>query len=312
MTTQISGQQYGRWTVLNEYQLTSHGEKKWLCRCTCGTERYVLERSLRYGTSQSCGCLRKEAAERALAHDLVGQSFGELTVLARSHTYHKNGGIWWLCQCSCGNTCEVPATLLAKGRKTHCGCITEEKKYAYTDITGQRIGRLLVQYRLERRTEKGGCIWHCRCDCGNEVDVSYNNLIYAHQKSCGCQKREHEQMLNSLQTHVDGTSLEIIRSKKVPADNTTGYRGVYFIKGKYVAKIVFQKKAYYLGTYNSIEEAHEARLDAEEAIFQPTVAYHARWQAKANADPTWAAENPPQIFVDRVDDRFRICFLPVI
>ena len=40
----------------------------------------------------------------------------------------------------------------------------------------------------------------------------------------------------------------------MPADNTTGYKGVYFVRGKYVAKIVFQKKAYYLGNFDDIEE----------------------------------------------------------
>ncbi len=49
-------------------------------------------------------------------------------------------------------------------------------------------------------TDTGGMIWHCRCDCGNEVDVSYNSLMYANQKSCGCQRKEHDQILNSPQT----------------------------------------------------------------------------------------------------------------
>ena len=61
-----------------------------------------------------------------------------------------------------------------------------------------------------------------------------------------------------------GTSVDILKSKKVPTDNITGYKGVYLIRGKYVAKIVFQKKQYFLGTYENIEEAAEARREAEE------------------------------------------------
>lgn len=41
----------------------------------------------------------------------------------------------------------------------------------------------------------------------------------------------------------------MIRSKKVPTDNTTDVKGEYLIKGKYLAKIVFQKKQYHLGQY---------------------------------------------------------------
>lgn len=56
------GQKYGRWNIIGEFVLTKRKERKWLCRCDCGTERYVLERSLLYGGSDSCGCLRKEKA----------------------------------------------------------------------------------------------------------------------------------------------------------------------------------------------------------------------------------------------------------
>ncbi len=312
MTKEITpGQQIGRWTVLNDYQTTPKGEKKLLCRCECGTERYVLERSLKHGGSQSCGCLRIEALNAKIAHDITGQTFGELTVLARSDTYHQNGGIWWQCRCSCGNVCEAPATVLVKGRKTHCGCKTQ-KNYYFADIADQRFGRLVALHPTDKRDSTGGVVWHCRCDCGNEIEVAYNNLMYADQRSCGCQKKEHDQALGSLQTRVDGTSLDIIKSKKLPTDNTTGYKGVYLIKGKYVAKIVFRKKAYYLGTYDNIEDAHQARLDAEEALYQPTVEYHARWQAKADADPEWARQNPIQIFVSKVNEQLSVTFSPAI
>lgn len=311
MTKIIPGQKIGRWTVLDEYIKVKKGEKKWLCRCECGTERYVLERSLKHGASQSCGCLRKEAAKKALSNEIEGQTFGDLTVLERSAVYHKNGGIWWKCQCSCGNVCEVPSTLLVKGRKTHCGC-KSQKMYYFADIRDQRFSRLVAMRPTERRDSTGGIVWLCKCDCGNEVEVPYNNLMYANQRSCGCQKKEHDQLLGKLQTRVDGTSLDIIKSKKVPTDNTTGYKGVYLIKGKYVAKIVFRKKAYYLGTYDDIEQAHQARLDAEEALFEPTLEYHAKWQEKADADPAWAAENPMKITVSIVNHQLNISFLPLL
>ena len=36
------GQRFGRWTLLDKVVTTAQGEKKHLCRCDCGTERYVL------------------------------------------------------------------------------------------------------------------------------------------------------------------------------------------------------------------------------------------------------------------------------
>lgn len=60
----------------------------------------------------------------------------------------------------------------------------------------------------------------------------------------------------------------MIQSQKLPRDNTTGYKGVYLVRGKYLAKIVFQKKQYFLGTYDSIEEAAAARKSAEALLFR--------------------------------------------
>lgn len=48
---ELSGQVFGRWTVLKDYILTPRGERKWACRCVCGTERYALrpwQRQSRY------------------------------------------------------------------------------------------------------------------------------------------------------------------------------------------------------------------------------------------------------------------------
>jgi len=103
----------------------------------------------------------------------------------------------------------------------------------------------------------------------------------------------------------------MIKSKKVPSDNTTGYRGVYLIKGKYVAKIVFQKKAYYLGTYESIEQAAEARKEAEELLFDGVAAFYPKWEQKAAEDPEWAKNNPIKIMVSKNNQTgLSISFLP--
>jgi len=57
------------------------------------------------------------------------------------------------------------------------------------DLTGRRFGRLVVLYESEER--KGGRLtWHCRCNCGNEVDIIGRNLTSGHTKSCGCYNRE--------------------------------------------------------------------------------------------------------------------------
>lgn len=123
----MKGQRFGRWTVLGQMEFSKTGERKWLCRCDCGTERFVLERSLLYGGSQSCGCLRKERAKEAVSADLTGKAFGELTVLGPAPA-QKAGGVRWLCRCICGTEYTVLGTLLLSGRRTRCP--NHRKNYA--------------------------------------------------------------------------------------------------------------------------------------------------------------------------------------
>lgn len=291
----------GRWTVLDDFQVSPKGKRKWLCRCQCGTRRYVLERSLKYGGSESCGCLAREKSSQANGYDLMGQTFGDLKVVGRSRKRTQMGA-YWTCLCSCGYTCEVAASELVAGKKTHCGCKTV-KNYAFTDITGQQFGRLTALYPTEKRGHGGSVVWHCRCSCGKELEVSYNDLAYGNQLSCGCRKKEHDQKVHSFLTHVDGTCIDMLKSEKIPRNNTSGVKGVYWNRGRYVAKIVFQKKQYFLGSYASVEEAARARKLAEEALVGEVVCFYEKWSEKARRDPQWADQNPIKIHVNKADSR---------
>jgi len=155
-------------------------------------------------------------------------------------------------------------------------------------------------------------MWRCRCECGKEVDVSYNTLMYSSSQSCGCRKKEHDQMMQSYLTRVDGTSLDLIRSKKLPRDNTTGYKGVYRIRGKYVAKIVFQKKQYHLGSYRSIEDAAQVRRRAESVLFDELADYYDEYRQYADAHPGWEAENPIRICVDKDGEDLNVRIEPTV
>lgn len=297
MTEELVGKKFGHWTVLDGVELTPGGERKLLCRCDCGTERYVLERSLKYGGSQSCGCVAREKNCKSNAYDLLNREFGALKVVGRSRKRTKMGN-YWTCLCSCGYTCEATASELVSGKKTHCGC-QSTKNYAFTDITGQKFGRLTALYPTDQRTTGGNRVWHCRCDCQKELDVSYNDLVYSNLQSCGCQKKEHDQKLRTFLAHVDGTCIDMLKSTKLPKNNTTGVKGVYLVKGRYLAKIVFQKRQYFLGTFDSLEDAAQARRLAEEKLSGEVVSFYARWLEKATADPEWAKANPIRIHVSK-------------
>ena len=85
------------------------------------------------------------------------------------------------------------------------------------------------------------------------------------------------------------------------------------IRGKYVAKIVFQKKVYYLGAFDRIEDAAEVRRRAEETLFDGAAEHYRKWKERADIEPEWAEENPIQVIVSQnVDRSFAIEFQPEI
>ncbi len=56
----LTGESFGRWTVINRADDYYTGNTKWNCVCSCGIKRVVMSPTLRRGESQSCGCLRDE------------------------------------------------------------------------------------------------------------------------------------------------------------------------------------------------------------------------------------------------------------
>ena len=51
------------------------------------------------------------------------------------------------------------------------------------NLLGQRVGKLCVIKSAGKY--KGKCMWKCKCDCGNEIVVSTNNLRSGNTSSCG-------------------------------------------------------------------------------------------------------------------------------
>lgn len=52
----LTGQRFGRWTVLSFGPADKTGHTQWLCRCDCGTQKFVCAVALKSGASGTCGC----------------------------------------------------------------------------------------------------------------------------------------------------------------------------------------------------------------------------------------------------------------
>lgn len=113
--------------------------------------------------------------------NLENQRFGKLVVIKEGDVHITKGGYkvkTWICQCDCGNVISVMQGALKSGKTKSCGCLRNE------DLTGKRFGKLIVLGRSEKKGR--GKFWHCKCDCGTELDVITEHLKSGHTRSCGC------------------------------------------------------------------------------------------------------------------------------
>ncbi len=302
----LTGQCFGKLTVLEKMPNKQDRYYLWRCRCDCGGEILVNTKRLKQGKITNCGCVPKKNARcGSVAEDLTGRQFGKLSVLSRAES--RRGQVAWLCRCTCGRLHTATAHDLKSGHVKSCGCRQYYNNGGIVDIAGQKFGRLTVLYATSMRDRKGSVIWHCRCDCGNEIDVVQDNLVYGSYRSCGCLRQELLKNIPNQLHRVDGTCIEWLERRKHRCDNTSGFRGVSVRKnGTYRVTIGFKKKRFYIGTYQTFEQAVEHRLEIEELIHDGFVKAYYEWVKKADNDAEWAEENPLIFEVKKENGNFLV------
>jgi len=60
----LTGQKFGRLTVIEDAGRSKNNTVLWRCKCDCGNEKIILSTSLRNGDSQSCSCLQIERSSK--------------------------------------------------------------------------------------------------------------------------------------------------------------------------------------------------------------------------------------------------------
>lgn len=120
--TNLVGKRFDRLVVLKRADEQEYGQIQWLCQCDCGNQCIKTTTALHREGIHSCGCYNKEQASQLNKKDLVGQTFGLLTVIEELPE-RKNNCVVWLCQCKCGNIIKVATNSLTSGNTSSCGCI---------------------------------------------------------------------------------------------------------------------------------------------------------------------------------------------
>lgn len=121
------GTQFHRWTVISEPRIVE-GHTTVDVQCACGNLGVKRLAVLKFGTSKSCGCLRRElvaAKNKANAVDLlIGSEFGRLKTLESPMSL--NGVRVVHCQCTCGVRRDIQLASLLSGSSRSCGCLRSE------------------------------------------------------------------------------------------------------------------------------------------------------------------------------------------
>lgn len=278
----LTGQKFGRLTVLERAE-SKNGRTYWKCRCDCGEEVNVIASNLLRGNTKSCGCFTVEYANKNKYKDLSGKKFGKLLVLRRSRI--KNRCSYWMCRCECGTEKEISMVALRNGQKS-CGCS------AYDFAKDKIIGN---EYMVDENN-----VVHVKLRSGEEMlcDIEdwdklkeytwrINKNGYAAAPINRIQKRFHVQIMGKKNgyviDHIDQNKLNnqkrnlrfVTKSgnaanSKLSKNNTSGIKGVQRTKsGRWIARLMINGKNICLGTYDTIEEAEEARRKGEEKYFNP-------------------------------------------
>jgi hypothetical protein len=131
----------------------------------------------------------------------IGQTFNKLLVVEKVKKYSL-----YDCLCDCGNIkYSVSLYDLEHNRIKSCGCINHGQGLI-KDISGNHYGAFTVIKRLDTKTTDG-YDYSCKCSCGNEKIVKYNNLVRGDTKSCGC-KSDYYNSVNNGGTGIPRENIE--------------------------------------------------------------------------------------------------------
>lgn len=85
----LTGQRFGRLTVLASDGKGGQGHYRWVCLCDCGNRKTVLGTSLTRGETQSCGCIHSEVVTAHNRSDAKAESTRKWnSVYKTKHGYH--------------------------------------------------------------------------------------------------------------------------------------------------------------------------------------------------------------------------------
>lgn len=222
--------------------------------------------------------------------DLTNIKYGRLLPLYRTTS---NSRTKWVCLCDCGNICVADSSNIVAGNTKSCGCLHHEKcienglkrKHNTYDLESEEygIGYTSSNYKFIFDKEDYNLIkdycWHrhndgylrtCYDYYYDDNNKRHNKYIMIHQliqRAYGYDLDKYFDHINGDPTDNRKENLRLVTHQKNMLNtknyitNTSGHKGVHFSKNekKWKAYVALEGKKYHLGTFNTYEEAVEAR-----------------------------------------------------
>lgn len=185
----LVGKKFGKLTVTKiQYGVLSKtGKQRTKCDCICDCGRSIVVEADRLvdGRLCSCGCARKEIADK-LSRDVVGLTFGRLTIIEELKDFTPRKV---RCLCECGREITVSKTDVMFGHTKSCGCLQRERTSAANtkNLTGVRYANGVVALNRTKINSHGVWLWEFLCPyCGKTFEALPANVSEGKVGSCGC------------------------------------------------------------------------------------------------------------------------------
>ena len=196
------GKKYGNLTIQKIFKTGFNNRNKTIiytaiCKCDCGE---VIEKDFAKLTNNKKSFANKNCGKcyKGIKYsDYIGKKYGHLTIRDFSKT--NKAGIYFECQCDCGNivTKQLSHLVSRNSSKFSCGKCLSNYDLAHKitglkdgitkkDIIGKTVGYLTIKdfFYAATNNKKNSAKIKAVCRCGQEKIYRFEQLQFL--KSCGC------------------------------------------------------------------------------------------------------------------------------
>ncbi|MCI8411919.1 MAG: hypothetical protein HFJ40_05765 [Clostridia bacterium] len=136
--------------------------------------------------------------------------------------------------------------------------------YNIDDYIGKRFNHLILIKNLNKIDDHNSKLALFKCDCGNEKEMVFTQVLNSTIKSCGCKQGYLNEQSRKKQKE---TLIELYKNSTMK-NNKTGHTGISVANGKYRVRIQKDGKQYHLGYRDNIDEAIQLRIEGERKYFK--------------------------------------------